>query len=258
MNFPLQNGQLPVGFCPPDYQTLLNGFTAQQSVNLNILSSLVVSSTPPSDHTVAWLQLDSAGNPVRIYFFANGAWLSLHPLVPGFTMIWNQVLPNFQTFDGGDAVVAPYSPISGQMWQLAASTLDGLGTQVLAAQFPIGVGTLPSTTPVALAGTGGEEVHKLVTTELAPHTHGVTSASGGLTVRSANGNNLGAVGSVPMISDLSIGGTNQNPLSTTSTGGDPSTIVGTNPPTAALGHNTLPPFYGVYFLQRTKRLFYKV
>src|SRR5215468_2300821 len=97
----VQNGQLPSGFCPPDYQTLLNAFSAVQFVNLNVSSGLIISATPPgaSDHDKAWLQLDSMGNPVRIYWFANGAWLSAHPLPPGFTMLWNQALPNFNTFD---------------------------------------------------------------------------------------------------------------------------------------------------------------
>lgn len=256
MNIPLQNGQLPQGFCPPDYQTMLNGFTAQQYVSINSLASIIVSSTPPgaSDHDKAWLQLDSSGRPVRLYFFAQGAWLSPHPLQPGFTMIWNQALPNFQTFDGGDASAAPFAAISGQMWQLMATTLDGLGTQVAQAQFPAGVGTLPSGALVTLGGVGGEEVHRLTQQELFPHSHTVLpTIGGGLLKRDSNFNTVDPNGSI--ISDQAQGGApGAPPLVTGNTGGDPAQ----NPPTQALGHNTLPPFYGVYFLQRTNRLFYVV
>lgn len=238
MNVPVQNGQLPQGFCPPDLQTMLNGFSAAQFVALPTITGLSVSSTPPADHTVAWLQLDSFGRPVRIYFFAQGAWLSQHPLPPGFTMLWNQGLPDFTTFDGGDNHAAPYSALSGQMWQLCSTTLDGLGTQVLQARAPLGVGTLPSGTLVPLAGTGGEESHVLTPTE-----------QGNLTITTTR--DVEAAGPDHSVLDtITINGTAMGP-----TNNGPFTIplAGT-----VLGHNTLPPYYGIYFLQRTNRLFYVV
>lgn len=250
MNFPVLNGQLPNGFCPSDLQTMLNGFSQQQYVNISVTSSIVVSSTTPSaaDHDKAWLQLDSFGRPVRLYFFAQGAWLSQHPLPPGFIMIWNQALPNFQTFDGGDANAAPWASLSGQMWQLAATTLDGLGTPILNSGIPLGVstgtGSLPSGALVTLGQTGGEDLHKITGQEMFPHTHGVHV----LRVQH------GSVDTDVMTPNT--GDPSQQPDKTTlSFGGDPATG---SPPTAALGHNTLPPFTGVYFLQRTNRLFYLV
>jgi hypothetical protein len=237
-NLPIQNSNLPQGFCASDYQSILNAFSAAQFVNVNTVAGVIVSSTPPADHTSAWLQLDSNGRPTRIYFFAQGAWLSLHPLPPGFTMIWNQVLPNFQTFDGGDATAAPYSAVSGQMWQLMATTLDGLGTQVAQAQFPVGVGTLPSTTPIAVGGTGGEEKHILT-----PAEQGNIVASVTTDVESAGNDHK-------VLDTLTLNGIAMNNANL-----GPSTIplAGT-----VAAHNTLPPYYGVYFLQRTSRLFYTV
>jgi len=249
MIIPVQNGQLPVGFCPPDYQSMLNGFVAASFVDLTLVSGIVISATPPADHTVAWLQLDSLGNPTRIYFFANGAWLSLHPLPPGFTMIWNQALPTFTTFDGGDANAAPFSSVSGQMWQLMSTTLDGLGTQVAKAQFPIGVGALPapSAFAVAVGGTGGEEKHVLTEQEMPPHTHTFPIYAGDAT----NHDNRINTTDETTVQKLHY--------ATESAGGDPTTIVPPNPaPTSALAHNNVPQFYGVYFLQRTNRLYYVV
>lgn len=249
-NVPVQNGQLPQGFCPPDYQTILNAFSAAQFVTLaGISSGFVVSATPPADHTVGWLQLDSLGRPVRLYFFAQGAWLSQHPLPPGFTMLWNLGLPNFQTFDGGDSSAAPYSPLSGQMWQLMSTTQDGLGTQVLQAQFPVGVGNFVLSGAVVVTGAGGEDKHILTPSEGPPHTHPENIAinravpAGGQTDPSGNGGFVGPIG---------LGGSE---IFGKTALGDPSSG---NPPTLAQPHNNLPPWYGVYFLQRTNRLFYVV
>jgi hypothetical protein len=239
----VQAGTLPSGFCPADYQTILNTFSANQTVILPAsASSLQVSATKPSDTTKPWLQLDSLGRPVRIYVFAQGAWIAQHPLVSGFIMIWTGALPDFTVFDGGDGnAIGPYS---GPMWQQANTALNGSGTAILAAQVPLGVGTLPSGAAVAVGATGGEETHKLTVQELFPHTHGVHV----LRVQH------GSVDTNVFTNDTADSA--QQPDSTTlTTGGDPATG---NPPTAALGHNTLPPYYGVYFLQRTSRLFYAV
>lgn len=247
-NVPVQNGQLPQGFCPSDYQSILNAFSAAQFVSIaGISSGFVVSATPPADHTVGWLQLDSGGNPTRLYFFANGAWLSLHPMQPGFTMLWNQGLPNFQTFDGGDATAAPFSTVSGQMWQLMATTLDGLGTQVMQAQFPVGVGTFAASGAVVVGGAGGEDKHTLSSAEGPPHTHGENIAENLVVSQNSSvGSNGGFVGVI------GLGGTE---IQAKTSLGDPTT---TPPQAHAAPHNTLPPYYGVYFLQRTKRLFYVV
>lgn len=102
--------------------------------------------------------------------------------------------------------------------------------------------------------TGGEQLHVLATNELTPHTHSLTSSGSpaGLTVNTANGNNAG---SGPLIANLSNGGTNTDPIVVNPAGGDPTTG---NPPVSAAGHNTMPPYYVVYFLQRTNRLFYSI
>ena len=254
-NIIVQNGQLPQGFCPSDYQSLLNAFSAQQFVAINTISSIVVSSTPPADHTVAWLQLDSLGRPTRLYFFAQGAWLSLHPQVPGATMLWNQALPDFTTFDGGDANAAPWSSISGQMWQLCATTLDGLGTQVLQAQFPVGVGSFANSgvpLPVALAATGGEDLHVLTQPEAPPHYHNEKIA---VNRAVANGGSTDTTGGGGFVGPIADGGTE---LLTSVAEGDPATAPPGGVPVSARAHNNLPPYYVVYFLQRTNRLFYVV
>jgi hypothetical protein len=256
MNIPVQNGNLPQGFCAPDYQTLLNAFSAVQFVNLNTISGIIVSSTPPADHSQAWLQLDSSGRPVRLYFFAQGAWLSLHPDFPGKMVLYNQVLPDFTIFDGGDSNTI--SAVSGAMWQLAATTLDGSGTQVLQAAFPVGVGTFAVSGAVGVGaanvtttGQLGEDRHVINTNEMAPHTHWIanTDFADTATATDLSGTtqmNQGAGGHSTDL-DYKLKGS-----------ADPAILGLTSSVGAGSGHNNIPPFYGVYFFQRTNRLYYVV
>lgn len=233
---PVTPGNLPDGFCPASYQDLLNNFSAVQSVTFpSTLGGITVSGSKPTDITRAWLQLDTLGRPIRLYYFAQGYWLSQHPLQPGHTMIWIGPLPDFTTFDGGDNGAA--GPSSGPMWQQA---VDAGGNLVLQAQFPIGAGTLPSGKVITNGTTGGEENHILTTQEIPPHTHEIT-----VEPTSSDGANTTALFKGAGLQIPTDGGTVGDPASGT-------------PPTKALPHNCMPPYYGVYFLQRTNRLFYSV
>jgi hypothetical protein len=223
----VQNDQLAAGFCPSDYQDLLNTFSQAQYVDLSSEeSNLIVSATKPSDTTKAWLQLDQFGRPVRIYWFAQGAWLSMHPQPAGFVMPWFDALPNFSTFDGGDANAS--SAISGPMWE-RITTLDG--------RFPLTAGTLPSGTIVAQGGVGGEEKHVLTVPELPAHTH---TADSGFTT----GDDDGA---------------GERLTSGQNTGNDrPAVNIVVDNTGDDEGHNNMPPYVGMAWLRRTSRLFYTV
>lgn len=237
---PVQPSQLPSGFCPSNYQDLLNNFSANQTVTFpTTFTGVTVSAAKPVDTSQAWLKLDTLGRPTRFYYFAQGAWLAAHPDFPGKTIIWTGVLPDFTIFDGGDSSVP--SPLSGPMWQLAK---DKNGN-VIEAKFLIAAGTLPSSTILAVGDTGGEEKHTLLLKETPPHTHDFTvnafntDAAGSGVLTGGNDN-----ASTPR-PDGSFNGT------TVSTGGD-----GT--PAAALPFNEMPPYLTVYYLQRTNRLYYAI
>lgn len=232
---PIDVATLPNGFCPADYQALANGLGAVFTVTFpSTFTGVSVSSTKPSDTTQAWLQLDSLGRPVRLYFFAQGAWLSMHPLVPGHTMIWTTALPDFTTFDGGDA--NGIGPASGAMWET-----------VLSGKFPLGVGTLPSTATVAVGDVGGNDVTTITPTidNLPPHTHicAAISAAGG----SGSGAELFQANEVANVSQSNVN------LVTNNAGG-----TGTPPVVTPYVTTNLPPYQAVYFLRRTARQFYAV
>lgn len=224
---PVDNETLPQGFCPASYQDMLNQFSAHQSVTFpSTFAGVTVSTTKPANTTQAWLQLDSFGRPVRLYYFAQGAWLSLHPDVPGKIIIWDSALPDFTEFDGGDA--GPAGPLSGPMWEEVTE---------LRAKFPIGAGTLPSATVLSVGDTGGEEKHSLLEVEMPPHVHSYQTIVQGTT---------------GPFDDTH--GTALAPFATRQT----QSAGGSGTPPAVTPHNNMPPYYVVYMLRRTSRLFYTV
>ncbi len=232
MSLPVIPSQLPAGFCPADYQEMLNGFSAHQSVTLSPTDpgGISVSSAKPTDQTRPWLKLDSTGNPERTYVFAGGTWISLHTLVPGLTQWWFDVLPNFTLFDGGDNLTAIPTDTTGPMWQQAKNS-DGVQ---IAARFPVTAGTLPSTIVLAQGNTGGEEKHLLTVPEL-PILHLYPNPFVGAT--------FGVGGSI------SGGGIDEGQIKPFPT----QTDVGADTP-----HNNMPPYVVGYLLQRTIRRYYTV
>ncbi len=267
---PVTAGQIPQGVCYGTYQDMLQGFAAALTVQIpNPTQILVSQSTPTADQRqqYAWLKLDSSGNPTRLYWYSQGAWLSPHPLQPGTIQIFMSLYENtdpsggFPTFDGGDGTTNR-SLITGPMWQLAQTNLNGNGTYVLGgagtSQFPLGVGTMISgtapnqiTTTIQAGQIGGEQLHILTQNEMPPHNHHATvnpNTSFLMQGSEFSGDEIGSGGSQVGNSDV-----------TYFAGGDPSTIAPgsvPNVPTLAAAHNNIPPFCGVYFYQRSARQFY--
>lgn len=238
INLPIIPGQLPSGFCATDYQSLLNAFAANMvaisSSASGAFNNWVFSAAKPADNTVGWYQLDALGRPIRTYIFAQGAWLSLHTLQPGSTIWWFDAVPDLNTFDGGDASVV--SAITGPMWQLAKDKNDN----VIAAQFPIVAGTLPSGKVLNIGDTGGEESHSLDVTEMPPHVH---QTDFNFDPQSGADTDCLVKGITPGKDIVSF--------NTSSTGGAGS-------PAVVAPHNTMPLYVVGALLQRTSRLFYAV
>ena len=122
------------------------------------------------------------------------------------------------------------------------------------ARFPVGVGAFVASGAVAVMGKAtstaivGEDQHKLTIPELAAHTHDVAikvfghggedgdrSAADGGTTSNTVTNNTTIFPSSTIDPDLDA--------KAVSVGGD-------------IAHNNLPPFYGVYFIKRTIRVYY--
>lgn len=209
------------------------------TVNTNN-TGIVVSATKPADTTVVWKQLNSSGNPIRDYIFVGGFWLSRHAMEPGEIVLWRGSVANLWTFDGGDGTdpdVPATAPtlISGAMWRQVTE---------LSAKMPLGVGSLPSGTAVAVGDVGGEEKHLLTVDELAGHTHPPLGTAGTFAtfLPSYGADNLGNEGLTNVSNQQLVGDrATTGPVSATSN-----------------AHQNMPPYLGVYFIERTRREYFVV
>lgn len=275
LTLPVNAGTLPAGQCPQTLQALAELFASIYNVQFPLGTTgvtLIASAAPPGSQfqtsSFAWLQLDDLLRPVRLYFFYQN-WLSRHPLVPGHVMIWTQPLPNFATFDGGDSN-AVTSDTTGPMWEEVTD---------LRAKFPIGAGTLPASpagtgATLSVGDSGGEQIHTLTVAEGAmdPHHNHLTgkfnSAEATWLISESpapapnlafhaylneglgNGQVAGTIGA-----NSPITGTFAPTGPWTNTSG---VLPDPGNPNAIQPHQNMPPYFTVYFLRRTARLFYAV
>lgn len=249
-DFPIIPGQLPTGFCPASYQDLLNEFSSVSVARIPTGEGrqwiFSAAKPAPNQSDFGWFQLDQGGNPIRPYIFANGAWLSRHPLQPKMTIWWFDALPDtpdshsaLPTFDGGDGVADRIpATLSGPMWTLAKTPAGTL----IAAQFPIVAGTLPSDKVLNVGDSGGEENHSLTVPEIPPHTHQLK-----LRAEPQTGNTTWCLVDPNRYPNTA----NETDFNTESTGGAGS-------PAVVTPHNTMPPYVVGYLLQRTSRIYYAV
>jgi microcystin-dependent protein len=216
---------LPVGYCPSNYQQLANDIIGgtQATFNSAIGNSFFnFGPTTPALNNQVYPWLDQNGN---WWVFGGGYWLRQNPVAAGGSerRIYVGTTVDLQTYDGGNTNTP--SDWSGPMWEVDAE---------FSARFPVGVGTFAASGAVAVQGkttstsVAGEDQHTLTVPEIPAHTHNF------FPLVTADANNGGANGVQY--------GTTAN-VATSSTGG-------------GAAHNNLPPFYGVYFIKRTARVYY--
>jgi len=223
---------LPVNYCPTNYQTLANDIISgtQAIFNSTIGNSFFnFGASFPAINNRVYPWLDDQG---LWWIFTQGFWIRKNTVEAAGQerrMFVGSTI-DLGLYDGGDGAVTVTS-VTGPMWEIDAA---------FAARFPVGVGAFAASGAVAVNGTAtatavvGEDQHTLTVPEMPKHTHSMTWDSND----TSGGNQLntlyyGPEANIPnnMIKD------------TGSTGGD-------------VAHNNLPPFYGVYFIKRTARVYY--
>lgn len=221
-NVTISTSVVPEGTCPPWIIARWPALVGLLSGNLNGALNVFNygNAVPaPADQGKPWMRLNSNGTFDKWYAFSGGVWISPHGMATGLITLWRGDITTIDTFDGG--AVAPITDRTGPMWK-RVTDLD--------AKFPIGVGTLPSGAALALGATGGEENHVLTIPELAKHHHNV------------------------MVKQDAVGGSGGNRLRPDATAIDAVTDdVGND-----MGHNTMPPYYALFFIERTARLYYRI
>jgi hypothetical protein len=225
---------LPIGYCPSNYQQLANDVISGTQANFNSAignSFFNFGPTTPTLNNQVYPWLDNNGN---WWVFQGGYWSRENPVAANSSerRIFVGTSADVLSYDGGDGTVYSGNPYAGSMWAIDTN---------FEARFPVGAGTFAASGVVSVNGTttstavAGEDKHTLVTAEMPSHTHQILDQYINLTQRGS------ADTSVFSATNRSEGVANLLP--TTSSGGD-------------APHNNLPPFYGVYFIKRTARVYY--
>jgi len=173
----------------------------------------------------------------RLYYY-DGGWKSPNLADANERRIFVGAEADIWSYDGGDgsdpSTTTP-TATTGAMWE-RDTDFDF--------RFPLGVGTspAPASTNVSVGGTGGEENHVLTADEL-PATIPLTATLPGFKANIETG-------SPQWLAPLASSGVAQT---------TPANEDGSFPfenTDGGQGHNTMPPYRGVYFVKRTARQFF--
>jgi len=223
---------LPVGYCPSNYQQLANDIVSGTQANFNSAignSFFNFGPTTPALNNRVYPWLDEDGN---WWIYSQGYWLRKNPIsiTSAERRIYVGTTTDLLSYDGGDGT-ATATDWTGPMWQVDTE---------FEARFPVGAGTFAASGVVSVQGkttstsVAGEDQHTLVTSEMPKHNHTMTWDS----QDTSGGNQLKTLYYGP---DANV--VNDIVKSSGDAGGD-------------APHNNLPPFYGVYFIKRTARVYY--
>lgn len=227
----LQPGSLPEGYTPETFQEFYNRmFKEGRAIWPDAMTIVNRGSSAPSaaNQIYPWIRVDPGTSIIEgVYTYYNGLWCRPHPTPASGDerRLWVGSVGALTTYDGGDggATVTAYT---GPMWEVDTD---------FAAVFPLGVGTLPSGTAVAVGGTGGEETHVLTIAELATHNHPLNPDN-----RQDDQHDLSPGTAVGDFGGSGMYVKEYNVTGDTGSGD---------------AHNNMPPYRGVYFIKRTARIY---
>lgn len=259
---PLIPGTLPAPYTC--YQALYEQmFSLGAAQGPTVTGILIQDATPAAeDHDKGWIPT-AGGVPrypgyVFVWHATLGHWVSRHYIADSdkSRRIYVGLSTDIATYDGGDS--GALGPASGPMWERDV-LFDG--------RVPIGVGTIPTSSPAASVaaaldttdslGNSGEYKHALTPDEMKSHFHGVGT----------DGEPGGGDPPVMLRRDWTVANaitTRREDIGGTETWADGAPIatglMGTTDPlstgNASDAHNTMPPWIGVFMLKRTSRQFY--
>lgn len=231
-------GSLPPGFCPTSEQERVNGYIAQLSgVFPGTLNTFNFGNGLPTadNQDKPWIRTTSTGAFDRIFTFSGGAWISPHPspaAVGGIgneVRMWRGLLADLDTYDGGlaGAVTATTGPFWTEVTEMRFKSPFGVGSGAIHG------GTLA----VAVKGAAGAIEHAIGLTEMPSHTHATK-----IPLMAPAGGTIHGV--------TTAGSTSDESYTSDPTGGDAAKVT--------VPMSLLHPVYGIYFIQRTARVFYKI
>ena len=228
---------LPEGYCFTTPQRFALDIVAQMTGYIpGEYSVIIKSDTEPvaADRNKDWHKLIGDEPTGEIYSWYLGKWVRKNPFEASgdFRLWWEGTEANVWAFDGGDGTdpsAVPPTAITGAMWEVDHN---------YDFRFPLGAGTSPKPTTASVGGTGGEEEHSLIVSELAPHTHDISTPAA-------------ATDDIP--STTVDGGTNPDPVVTVDFVTESAGGAGTPP--VVVPHQNMPPWRAGYWIMRTSRIF---
>jgi len=219
-----QAAAFPEGTCFLSEQERANAIAENLIGHLpGTFNSFVIGSSTPAaeDQDKPWIADDG-----RVYLFdlpGLGAWVARHPLPVASVMMWTGDISAIDTFDGGETGVVGVA--SGPMWEVMTA---------MAGRFPIHPGTMDSGAIIGQGATGGAERHTLTLAEIPTHSH-----------------------DVPLRPTEDPGTTNLYADRARANAAEPTDLL----PTSEVGdgdpHNNMPPYFGIYFIRRSARVWYR-
>ncbi len=200
-------------------------------------------STIPSTDNQAfpWLRTGAGSLNGWYEYTANGNWVMANPEAASSPkrVIFVGTDIEVLSYDGGDGtdpdLIGGTGNDFGPMWRIDSS---------FASKIPMGAGTLPVNGALAVGASLGTETHTLIEAELPPHKH-LESAYYGtnhIVYDDSNGV-ITDLGNDPVIAES---GSVQRLKTYTNPGAGIATPI-----------SIIPPVFGVYFIKRTSRVFYK-
>lgn len=225
----ISTSDVPNGWCHTDWRVtwpfLVGLLHAQFAEELNTVN--VGNTTPSSENRdKPWFRLNTDGTPDGWYAYANGNWLRRYTGPdPGAIIMWDGAAAGIDTLDGGEAGAATLT--TGPFWERVTS---------MDAKFPIGVGTLPGGTAVAVGDTGGADTVTLDLENIPSHDHSIA--------------NLKLIHQTLSSGVLHQQGGNDLSISTFKASGGKSDG-------STKAHANVPPYRGIFFIKRTVRIYHR-
>lgn len=237
--FQITPGNLGADYCFLGFQQLNVDILARATITQRVATGAtfwnIGATTPDANHRIyPWLNTVNG----RVYIWSDLYSIWTSPRAFSVGQIWaapaltpESAIWSLDEGDGTDPGTNPPTPTTGAMWQAISQ---------LAARFPIGVGTFPSTAPVLIGTTGGEEKHALTAAENGPHRHDKPDDIAGIDGYWAH---------------MAAGGGTFNVLGA---GVDSHISAQTGESGSGTPHNTVPPYLVVWFIQPTSRAYYTI
>lgn len=237
-NLLLTGFTLPAGWNPGSWQEVMNTIASNMVAVFPGTSNTFNdgNGTPtPENRAKPWIYRDGTTGVGRLYTWSNvySLWISEYRAASSTLnrMLWLGTEAQLKTFDEG--VDEPVDDVHGPFWEVDHD---------FDFRSPMGPGTSPDGTVLAVAANLGEEKHTQTADEVAAHNHAIAGSQGIMTFPGNHGAKGTESGNDFSVADATLV-TQNNTF--------------TSPATAAAAMSIVHPVRGAFMAKRTARLYWR-